>query len=83
MTTPHPFTSGELTLHHRYEQGQPITCGVTHGCVTPLVDDVRCPACLTALSAETKALYAAEPMPEDPHGEAFDLFENLRPEATR
>jgi hypothetical protein len=75
----HPFTHGELLLHHRYEQGKPITCGAAHGCVTAVVDDVACTDCLTVLRAETQALYAAAALPEDPHGEAFDLFENVRP----
>ena len=56
----HPFTSGELVLHHRYEGVRSITCGVQHGCVTPLVDEVRCPNCIAALQAETQAL---APMP--------------------
>jgi len=74
----HPFTSGELIMHHRYEQGSPITCGVTHGCVTAVVDAVRCPDCIGVLQAETRNLGL-----EDPFSEAFDLFEELRPGATR
>jgi hypothetical protein len=52
----HPFTSGELLLHHRYAQGVPITCGVPHGCVTAVVEDVQCRQCREALAA----------FPEDP-----------------
>ncbi len=51
-----PFTSGELLLHHRYAQGAPITCGVPHGCVTAVVDDVQCRQCHEVLAA----------FPEDP-----------------
>jgi hypothetical protein len=44
--------SGELLLHHRYEQGQPITCGARRGYVTAVVEDVRCSGCLAALAEE-------------------------------
>lgn len=48
----HPFTSGELLLHHRAgAAGTPITCGVTHGCVTAVVEDVACWQCREVLSA--------------------------------
>lgn len=60
MTDTHPaitpFTSGELLLHHRYAQGVPITCGVPHGCITAVVEDVQCSACREILVA----------FPEDP-----------------
>lgn len=47
----HPFTSGELRLHHRAGgPGSPITCGVSHGCITSVVDDVRCKQCLSAFA---------------------------------
>jgi hypothetical protein len=50
---PSPFDAGELLLHHRHEQGQPITCGAPHGCVTAVIEDVRCSACLAALAEES------------------------------
>lgn len=70
--------NNELLMHHRYAQGQPISCGVPHGCITAVVDDVRCPDCLAALRAETASLYASEAQPEEPYGEAHDLFEHVR-----
>lgn len=50
------FANGELLLHHRYEQGSPITCGAPYGCVTSVVKDVQCSKCREVLAA----------FPEDP-----------------
>ena len=41
--------AGELTMHHRAgPAGTPITCGVTHGCITAVWGDVTCQACKDA-----------------------------------
>jgi hypothetical protein len=39
----------ELTMHYRPLPGPsaPIACGVTHGCVTAVLDDVTCVYCKT------------------------------------
>lgn len=52
MINTDPFASGELLLHHRYERGSPITCGAPHGCITAVVDDVRCPKCREILGCQ-------------------------------
>lgn len=50
MSNRHPFTSGELILHHRGGgAGSPITCGARSGCVTAVAADVACPSCREVL----------------------------------
>lgn len=61
MRSPHPFTSGELMLHHRAGgASSPITCGVKHGCITAVVEDVACPKCLEVLAAGATADFIQE-----------------------
>jgi len=56
---------GELTMHYRrhvetdgrYDR-QPIECGVGHGCITAVIEDVHCPTC-KAVAARADVLAEA------------------------